>query len=175
MVDEEESSTNHRVSPQKRTAHSINYQFTQDFNVVAQKAYEWCVNYDPHDLSLMGEEGSRKLERVSDDTVILADTYTSNEMPVTKKKLVRLDPRRLAWTSTHISGPNIHSQFYYQIVPTGTKTSRLDFRGSWLYYTNRKLTPADVRKITQRERKGDSTSWKRLAKEMEREIGRGTD
>jgi hypothetical protein len=115
----------------------------------------------------MKEAGKRKIEKLSDDTVILTDTSNGK---VTKTKLVRLYPKELFWTSTHISGPLKHSQFLYRIAPEGKNRSRLDFVGRQL--ESRMMTKSEARALARKVRKEDSAAWKYLAKALDDELSK---
>jgi hypothetical protein len=39
---------------------TIRYHFSQRFPVSAQKAFEWCTDFDPKDHTLMGEIGAER-------------------------------------------------------------------------------------------------------------------
>ena len=95
----------------------------------ADRAYKWCTSYDPVDLELMHENGKREIEQLSKDAYILTDTFSTKRGIISKKKLVRLNPREMFWTNTYIAGPNKYSQFLYKIVPIDRNKSCLDFVG----------------------------------------------
>ncbi len=150
--------------------YSIPYGFSQHFDVPAKDAYKWCTSYETEDLVTMGENGKRKIRWLSEDTVILTDAFHGkNGRSITKRKLVRLYHDGLFWTNTHISGPNKYSQFLYQVVPEGRKTSRLDFTGLQIEYgdkpAQRKIT--SLAKILVVE---DGGAWKLLARAMEKDL-----
>ena len=150
-------------------SYSIHYGFSQRFDVPARAAFEWCVDYRPDDWGRMGKKGTRKIRRINEDTLILTDTYPGGEAPVTKRRLVRLNPERLAWTNTHIGGPNRHSQFWYQIVEEGKGRSRLDFTGLQVNYGKRP-SDAKIAELAKELRADDSGMWVLLAKEMRRDL-----
>jgi hypothetical protein len=151
---------------------SIYYHFQQRFNVSARKAYEWCTSYDPGDHALMGEKDvCRKIEHLSERTVILTDTFQAGTGSQTEKhKLVQLYPETLFWTSTHISGPAKHSQFIYQITAEEDDTSQLDFTGIFLDYAREKISETDAARLADEECKADAAAWVLLAKAMERDL-----
>ena len=151
--------------------YSIKYGFTQHFTVPARKAYNWCIDYKPYDLSLMHLKGSRRIRKLTGDAVLLSETTFANGKAVKKSKLVRLNRRRMSWSSTHVSGPFLHSQFLYQISPVGKKRSKLEFDGLLLVYSNARLSREKIRQIAKEERLQDSTSWRHLAKAMGEEVG----
>ncbi|HUH99793.1 MAG TPA: hypothetical protein VLY65_01995, partial [Nitrososphaerales archaeon] len=84
----------------------------------------------------------------------------------------RINPERRAFTNTHIAGPTLHSQFWYEFMPEGKNRSRLEFTGLLLYPSDKPLSPAEVRKMATGEKKGDSLIWKNLAKAMESDYKR---
>ena len=147
---------------------SINYSFTQRFRVPASRAFKWLTDYDPVDLDLMEEDGKREVEKLTEDTFVLTDTYDRDQDTVTKIKLVRLRPSDMTWTSTHIEGPVKYSQFLYKVTPEGKKNCRVDFVGL-------QLEPNDVPKkdaaaLARKYRTEDSAAWKKLARAMEKEL-----
>jgi len=150
---------------------SIYYHFSQSFNVSALEAYKWCTDYDPHDQALMHVDAKREIMRVSEDTVILTDTFYNKGKKIIKKKLVCLYPDRLSWTSTHLTGPIKYSQFLYEIVPEGEESCHLDFTGLQVEYNDKKkLSKKEVKMLAEKLRNEDSAAWKLLAKEMEKEL-----
>jgi len=151
----------------------IFYHFQQRFDVPAHKAYEWCTDYAPGDHALMGDEDAgRKVERVTERTLILTDTFNAGTGdPIEKRKLVQLYPETLFWTSTHTSGPARHSQFLYQIVAESDDTSRIEFTGLLLDYANEGGVGVDAAKLAEKECADDAAAWKLLAKAMERDFG----
>jgi len=150
----------------------IYYHFQQRFSVSARKAYEWCTNYAPGDHALMGEQGaSRKIERFTERTVILTDTFnveTGNQ--VEKQKIVQLYPETLFWTSTHISGPAKHSQFIYQILEDDDDASHLDFRGIFVDYAHEKISKEEAAMLAEKECRDDAAAWVLLAQAMEQDL-----
>ena len=149
-------------------ATSIRYGFSQSFEVPPQDAFVWSVDFQPDDIALMGEKGKRKVEWISEDAVIITDTKGTGKDKVTKARLVRINPERLSWTNTHISGPNKHSQFWYEIVPDGKGGSRLDFTGLHINY-GKKGTKADATRLAREYAKTDGAAWVLLAAAMEKD------
>ena len=151
---------------------SVDFEFVQRFKVPAKAAYAWATDYRPDDHALMGRRGRRKIDRICGDTLILTDTIeTGGGGRVTKKRHIRLYPERLTWINTHISGPNRHSQFLYEIMPEGRNSSRLRFTGREI----RKAGPTSARQLAAlvaEERKEDAALWKRLARAMAADLGR---
>jgi hypothetical protein len=148
----------------------VRYSFTQRFSVPVEEAFRWSIDYDPDDFSLMGEEGTRKINRLSEDAFILEDARRMPEGMVEKTRLVRVNHERRSYTNTHIAGPTIHSQFWYEFFPQGKTGSRLQFTGLLLYPSEKALSPKQVSEMAARERRGDSKIWKNLAKAMEADM-----
>jgi hypothetical protein len=149
---------------------AIHYHFSQRFNVPALKAYKWCTDYDPQDHALMRGNAKREIVNISENTILLTDTFYNNDKSVTKQKLVCLYPDQLSWTSTHLTGPNKYSQFLYKIVPENKKTCRLDFTGLHIEYGNEKsYSKKEIELLAKKLKKEDSAAWKYLATEMERD------
>jgi len=95
---------------------AIRYTFDQSFSIPAAKAFQWCTDYGMDDHKIMGEiNAKRQVVHLTESTILLKDTFQFGKTKVEKKKLVELYPQNLFWTSTHLSGPNKHSQFLYQI------------------------------------------------------------
>jgi hypothetical protein len=153
-------------------AFSVRYSFTQSFSVPPEDAYRWCTNYHPNDWALMGKRGKRKIRKISDGLIILEDTTYGDGKPVVKRRLVRLDPVRLSWTNTHLTGPNKYSQFLYKITPAGTYGSKLEFTGLQVEYAKSKIAPARIASLARKYREEDSESWEHLARAMEKELER---
>ena len=153
-------------------AYSVKYDFNQRFSVPARQAFNWCIDYQPSDLSLMNESGTRRIQKLNEDTILLKETTRQNEKAVTKTKLVRINKTSMSWTNTHVSGPNMHSQFLYSIVPEGKRASRLFFTGLLLCYSAKHLSKGALGHLAKSERRVDSMAWKHLAKAMERDFHR---
>jgi len=147
-------------------AFSVNYKFTQRFPVPAQEAFEWATDYQPTDLALMGEEGTRTIQRITEDTIILIENITHAKGKTRKTKLVRLNPRALSWHNIHIRGPNKYSEFLYEITPEGKGGSKLTFTGLMVLYSKDNLSHQTLKQIASREKHYDSKAWKRLANAM---------
>jgi hypothetical protein len=152
----------------------VRYSFTQRFSVPVEDAFRWSLDYDPDDFSLMGLEGRRKINKLSDDTYILEDARNTVKGWVEKTRLIRINPERRSFSNTHIGGPTPHSQFWYEFFPEGKGGSRLEFTGLLLYPSEKKLPPEQVAKMAADERKGDSKIWKNLAKAMEADLKKKT-
>jgi hypothetical protein len=146
---------------------SVRYSFSQSFSVPVEEAFGWSIDYDPGDFSLMGWEGTRKVKKLSDDTFILEDARKTDKGVVEKTRLVRVNPERRSFTNTHIAGPTIHSQYWYEFFPEGSGGSRLEFTGLVIYPSEKDLSSEQVSEITAEEREADARIWKNLANAME--------
>lgn len=153
-------------------ATSIPFRFSQHFDFPAAAVYRWATDYRADDIGRFGLKGRRQVKKLCNETLLLTDTFFRDDGCLTKKKLVRLYPERLAWVNTHLSGPNRHSQFLYQLLRLGKNRSRLDFIGRQISDVARP-TPAKVRALARALRKEDAAIWKRLARAMKAELGQG--
>lgn len=154
--------------------YSARYQFRQNFSVSAQKAFEWCTDFESgsKDHMLMGTKNAeRQIERVTEGTLILADTFRAEDGNVKKRKLVQLYHDRLSWVSTHLSGPYKYSQFLYEITADSPNTSHIDFFGVQLNYDKANASEKEKAELAKKLCREDSEGWKLLAKAMEKELG----
>jgi hypothetical protein len=144
---------------------SVAFSFSQRFACSADALYAWATDYDPGDLELMGHHGRRRVRRLLDDTILLTDSVaTPDGGRRSKQKLIRLFPERRTWTNTHVSGPNRHSQFIYEVVAEGRR-ARLDFTGRQLMQVD-DASPRALRALARHIRQEDAASWRRLARAM---------
>jgi len=120
----------------------------------------------------MGINGKRRVIRINENTLVLADTMFEKGEKVTKRRLVKLYPERLFWTNTRLSVDGRYSQFLYKIVPEGDSHSRLDFIGSQIYYGSAKPSQAEMDRASQELAECDSSIWRYLATAMEKDLGR---
>jgi hypothetical protein len=161
-----EDNVRHQVSGMRdetRHVYSVRYGFNQALPLPADKAFDWCTDYQPRDFALMKEKGKRLIRRITADTILLTETTRKENRSVKKTKLVRLNKGDLSWTNTHISGPNLHSQFLYKIVPEGRTRSRLYFKGLLICYSLKALRRRQLHTIRREERRADSRIWRNLA------------
>ncbi len=151
---------------------TIHYGFSQNIDVSARKAYEWCTDYGTEDMALMQEENTtREVHHISDDVILLNDTYTIEGNTTVKQKLVCLYPDRLAWTSTHLTGPNTHSQYIYELVPQNDRQCCLNFTGLYLNHSITEGTEEkEAGRLAKELKNMDSKNWKLLANEMEKKL-----
>jgi len=150
--------------------YTIHYEFVQNFDVAAEDAFAWCTEYNPEDMTLMQEtHATRKVHHIADDVLILFDTFSnSSGKTVEKQKLVCLYPKRLSWTSTHLTGPNMHSQFLYEITALSERKSQLKFTGLSMDYEIK--NEDDAKRLGKQLRQMDSEKWRLLAHEMQKEL-----
>jgi hypothetical protein len=151
--------------------YTVHYKFSQSFQFSVQAAYDWATDYDEDDLSLMGFQGKREIERVDSDTLVLYDTYFSDGRTTRKKRLVRMFPELLMLTNTRLAGPMKHSQFVYQFVAEGKNRSRLDFTGAQVERSAKKPSPGTIAALSRQYAREDSVLWVNLAKAMEKDLG----
>lgn len=150
---------------------SIRFRFRQNFRASARRAYEWCTDYQPSDSRLFKQKWRREVHQLSDDAIILTETTWPKGRRRVIRRLIRLSPQDLSWTNTHISGPFLHSQYWYQIVPDGSRRSHLVFTGMRLVRTSKRLSPSQKGRLVDEEIQDDSTLWRnRIAPVMEREL-----
>lgn len=150
-------------------SYSVRYGFSQAFEVEPSTAYEWCTDFREDDWARMGKKGTRRIQRINDDGLILTDSVGTGKRRVTKRRLVRLNPDRLAWTNTHLSGPNRFSQFWYEIVSDGKGGSSLEFTGLQVKYGSRPSS-ARIAEMAKELATEDSGDWLLLANEMHRDL-----
>jgi len=153
--------------------YSLHYHFNQIFAVPPLQAYTWCTNYEPNDLKLMHQNGKREITHLTENTIILTDTFYNEKETIKKKKLIQLYPDQLSWTNTHLSGPNKYSQFLYEIKPKQDGLSKLNYIGLQMEY--KKSIKLDKKEIEARaigQMNQDAAVWKIIAKEMEKELAR---
>jgi hypothetical protein len=153
--------------------YSLRYHFSQIFSIPPLEAYNWCTNYDSNDLTLMHQNGKREITHLTENTIILTDSFSNEKETIKKNKLVQLYPDRLSWTNTHLSGPNKYSQFLYEIKPENKSSSKLNYVGLQLEYKKPiKLGKKEMEAREIEQRNQDAAVWKIIAKEMEKELGK---
>ncbi len=146
---------------------SVRYSFKQPFAFSAESVFDWCTSFYPEDPELMGDNNAhREITQIADGSLILKDTFTTVEGVVEKQKLVQLYPKQFFWVSTHLTGPNKHSQFLYKITPQGRAASRLTFTALHLEYDEK----IDAKQLAERLCKEDAVAWKLMAKAMKEDL-----
>jgi hypothetical protein len=149
----------------------VHYGFSQHFDFPPEEAFQWCTDYAPGDIELMGEKGRRKVKRLNDDTLVLDDRYKTKSGEVVKKRLVRIYPERLSWTNTRVSKNGKYSQFLYQIVAEDGGGSRLDFFGSQIF-DGKRPRKGELDGMAKQLVAEDSASWRSLAKAMAKDLSK---
>jgi hypothetical protein len=150
--------------------YTVYYFFSQHFDFPARDVYEWSTDFRTDDLARMGEEGSRKVEKLDEATLVLTDTVVTDGKKVTKKRLVRLFPDTHFWTNTRLSRVGRHSQFIYQVVAEGEDASRLEFTGALVKDAPRKPSSAQMAALSKKYADEDSAAWVNLAAAMKKEL-----
>ena len=147
------------------------YTFRQPFRFSVDRAFRWCIDFQPGDLALENEKGRRKVRWFSGDLLVLTDTFVqAGRRPTTKTKLVRLRRPQHAWTSTHLAGPNRYSQFWYEILPDGKSASHLEFKGLHVERRPGAASPTAAANLARRLKREDSSAWRLLAAAMETDL-----
>jgi hypothetical protein len=148
---------------------SIRYRFTQKFAFSAKDAYDWCTDFEPQDHKLMGDEtATRQIVNVAEGMVILNEVFQTPNGDFEKQKIVHLYPQSRSWVSTHLTGPNKHSQFTYQITPE-KGGSKLEFTALHIDY-GKNLTTAEVKTLSERLCREDAEAWRLLAEAMTKDL-----
>lgn len=150
--------------------YTVHYKFAQHFPFPARDIYDWSTDYREDDIPLMGNKGTRQVEKLDDATLILTDTVDYGSGPTTKVRLVRLFPEQLLWTNTRLSEAGKHSQFVYQLVPEGKNASRLEFYGAQAEEAPKKPSPAKVASRSKQLAKEDAQIWVNLAKAIRKDF-----
>jgi len=143
--------------------------FTQRFEVSAKTAYSWCTSFSAEDFSPINQENAeREIVHLTEGVLILKDRYKTGQGWLLKEKLVHLYPEKLMWTSTHLSGPNKHSQFVYEIKSETKQTAYLVFTANHVEYQEN-LSCEDVCLLAEKCCSVDSDVWSRLAEALNRQ------
>lgn len=150
--------------------YTIRYSFSQHFSVLAHAAYDWCTDYQPDDHALVViSDAKRIVTWITDEAVLVKDTFTTASCDLEKEKLVHLNPEKLTWTSTYLTGPNMYSQFTYKIIAEDEDASRLEFEASHVEYKEN-LTRKALQELTVQLSAGDAEIWKLFARAMAKEL-----
>jgi len=153
----------------------VTYRFTTRLPVSRSRAYQWATDYQADDLQLAGLKARRRVERLTTNLILLADTFAADPFSSrpgsrsVKRKLVHLYPDQWAWTSTHISGPALHSQFLYQLTPRGPRACLLHFTGSQVEPVDRPPTPASLARRARDLKREDALLWARFSAALAQE------
>jgi hypothetical protein len=150
-------------------SYSVHYKFSQHFDFPVKDAFDWSMDYDEDDIARTGKEGTRRIERINGDTLVLTDTFFTGKEKDVRRRLIRIYPERLTMINTRLSAGSRHSQFIYEFVSEGKKSSRLDFTGAHVFY-GKKPSPSKVAALAREMTEGDADIWKRLAAEMKNDL-----
>jgi hypothetical protein len=154
----------------------VTYHFTTDLPAPRPRAYRWATDYRSTDFRLSGLKARRKVERLAENLILLTDSFDVDPFDsrrgarTVKVKLVHLYPDRWAWTSTHVSGPALYSQFLYELTPRGPAASTLHFTGSQVERVDRAPTKSALARRARELRREDSQLWARLSAEFAKEL-----
>jgi len=154
----------------------VNYRFSTRLRVPAARAYEWATDYRSTDLALAGLRAKRRVQRLAKDLILLTDVFAADPFSANpgarsvKKKLVHLYPDRRAWTSTHVGGPALYSQFLYELKPRGPTACSLHFSGSQVERVASPPTPKSLKLRARELRREDSQLWACFATEIVKDI-----
>jgi hypothetical protein len=154
----------------------LTYEFTTTLEASRPRAFQWATDYRPSDFDLNGFQGTRRVERLAENLILLTDTFDSDPFdatpgsPTVKVKLVHLYPDRWSWTATHLSGPAQHSQFLYELSTKGPSRSTLHFTGSQVEQVARPLTKGARERRAAELRREDSELWVRISSALAKEL-----
>jgi len=147
----------------------LSYHFDTKLAAPRREAYRWATDYRSDDFDLSGINAERKVEKLTDDLILLTDSFKDDPFDArpgartVKVKLVHLYPEQSRWTSTHVAGPAKYSQFLYELTPRGAHGSTLHFHGNQVEFVDRRPTPSSLRRRAQELRREDSQLWARLS------------
>jgi hypothetical protein len=111
----------------------------------------------------MGDKlAERQITHLGDGALILKDSFNNVAGKIEKQKLVNLYPDQYKWTSTHLAGPNKHSQFLYKITPQSKNASFLTFTAFHLEYNEKE----NAELLAERLCKEDAYAWQLLTAAM---------
>jgi len=151
-------------------SYPIRYEFSQTFDVAAEAAYRWCTDYRPDDWRRMGKKGTRSIQRINEDTLVLTDTYVLDDgSRVKRRRLIRMYPEMLTMVNTRLSAEGQHSQFIYRFVDEGEGRSRLDFTGAQVF-RGEKPSPRRLASLAHGMAREDAEAWVHLAEAMEADL-----
>jgi hypothetical protein len=152
------------------------YDFTTRLLASRPRAYAWATDYRSNDFRLSGIPAVPKVERLAENLVLLTDTFESDPFDsrpgakTVKQKLVHLYPDRWAWTSTHIAGPALHSQFLYRLSSRGPAECTLHFTGSQVERVDGTPTRASVAQRSRELKREDSQLWVQLSAALAKDL-----
>jgi len=145
------------------------YEFTTRLPVSRPRAYRWAIDFSPTDLQLAGLKATRRVQHLAENLILLTDSFEADPFNskrgarTTKQKLVHLYPDRWMWTSTHVSGPAMYSQFLYRLLPRGRGACTLHFTGSQVERARNTPSRSSIEQRTRQLKREDSELWSRFA------------
>jgi hypothetical protein len=154
----------------------LTYRFDTRLAASRPRAYRWATDYRPNDFELSGIKGSRKVEPLADDLILLTDSFEADPFDprpgarTVKIKLVHLFPDRWRWTATHLAGPAKYSQFLYELASRGPAASTLHFTGNQVEPVDARPTQSSIRRRAQELRREDSQLWASLSAALARDL-----
>ncbi len=158
-----------RFLPAAMPFQRLSYHFDTKLAAPRARAYRWATDYRSNDFDLSGIQGTRTVEHLADDLILLTDSFTDDPFDArpgartVKVKLVHLFPDRWMWTSTHVAGPAKYSQFLYELESRGSGASTLHFTGSQVESVARRPTRSSLARRAQELRREDAHLWSQLA------------
>lgn len=147
----------------------LTYKFATRLGAPRARAYRWATDYRATDFELSGIKATRKVEQLAANLILLTDSFDADPFdshpgaPTVKTKLVHLYPDRWTWTSTHIAGPALYSQFLYELTPRGRAECTLHFTGCQVERVKGAVTHSSIAGRTRELRREDSQLWVRLS------------
>ena len=149
---------------------SVLYKFQLHLNATPAEALAWATDYRPDDIKLLGRKGSRKVDRIDGDTMILTDTAIADDgTKVRGKKLIKIYRDRMMWTNTSLDGPMRHAQVLYEITADGAKGARLTFTGHRVH-DGTPMTAREKRALSAQFAKKGAAHWKQIAQVMTKDL-----
>jgi len=155
----------------------LSYRFQTKLPVGRPQAFRWATDYRSTDLQLGGINATRKVERLTTNLLLLTDSFGADPFSArrgartVKKKLVHLYPAEWAWTSTHVSGPALYSQFLYKLNSRGPTACTLDFGGSQVERVVHMPSLSSLRRRALQLKREDSRLWARFAATLAQDPG----
>jgi hypothetical protein len=154
----------------------LTYRFTAALSAPRPRAYRWATDFQPTDFQLSGLKATRKVEHLTENLILLTDSFDEDPFDprggarTVKRKLVHLYPDRWTWTSTHVAGPALHSQFLYELTPRGRAGSTLHFTGSQVERVDRVPSRPAIARRTRELKHEDSQLWVRLSDALAKDL-----
>lgn len=149
---------------------SIRHEFAQHFRAPPRDAFDWLTDYTPDDHALMGLKGKRRFRAVSKDTIVIDDTAYSGGRAIRKRKLVKLDAKRLTYYNVLLTGPSRDTLVFYQILPDGDGESKVLYTEYEVIHPKKTPTEKQLAEIAEAESVAWHKEWGNLARAMESDL-----